>query len=88
MAVATIGAAQPSPAQKKETPMSQNKFPDGWDESRVQRVLAHHAEQTEAETLVEDKAGIESSTLFTSGSRGVMHPKRWKKLPVETPVPR
>ncbi len=41
--------------------MSQNKFPDGWDEGKVQRVLAHYGEQTEDEALAEDAAGIESS---------------------------
>jgi hypothetical protein len=41
--------------------MSQNKFPDGWDEDKVRRVLAHYAEQTEDEALAEDEAGIESS---------------------------
>ena len=41
--------------------MSQNKFPDGWDEDRVQRVLAHCGEQTEDEALAEDEAGIQPS---------------------------
>jgi hypothetical protein len=41
--------------------MSQNKFPDGWDEGRVQRVLAHYGEQTEDEALAEDEAGIQPS---------------------------
>ena len=41
--------------------MSQSKFPAGWDEERVQRVLAHYEEQTEEDALVEDEAGIEPS---------------------------
>ena len=41
--------------------MSQNKFPDGWDEGKVQRVLAHYGEQTEGEALAEDEAGIQPS---------------------------
>ena len=41
--------------------MSQNRFPDGWDEGRVQRVLAHYWVQTEDEALAEDEAGTESS---------------------------
>ena len=41
--------------------MSQNKFPAGWDEEKVQRVLAHYKEQTEEDALVEDEAGIEPS---------------------------
>ncbi|MCU1235529.1 MAG: hypothetical protein JWP63_3496 [Candidatus Solibacter sp.] len=41
--------------------MSQNKLPDGWNEEKVRRVLAHYEEQTEDEILAEDEAGIESS---------------------------
>lgn len=41
--------------------MSQNRFPDGWDEGKVQRVLAHYEEQTEDEALAEDEAGIQPS---------------------------
>jgi hypothetical protein len=41
--------------------MSQNKFPDGWDEDKVQRVLAHYGGQAEDEALAEDEAGIQSS---------------------------
>ncbi len=41
--------------------MSQNKFPDGWDEDKVQRVLAQYGEQTEDEALAEDEAGIQPS---------------------------
>lgn len=50
-----------SQAQKEETSMSQNRFPDGWDEDKVQRVLAHYGEQTEDEALAEDEAGIQPS---------------------------
>jgi hypothetical protein len=42
--------------------MIQNKFPAGWDEERVQRVLAHYEGQTEDEAVAEDEAGIASST--------------------------
>ena len=41
--------------------MSQNKFPPGWDEERVRRILAHYEEQSEDDALVEDQAGIEPS---------------------------
>ena len=46
---------------KEEAPMSQEKFPDGWDEDKVRRVLTHYAEQTEPEAVEEDEAGFESS---------------------------
>jgi hypothetical protein len=42
--------------------MSQNNFPVGWDDEKVQRVLAHYEGQNEDEALAEDEAGIESST--------------------------
>ena len=41
--------------------MGQNKFPDGWDEEKVRRVLAHYEEQTDEDALLEDEAGIEPS---------------------------
>lgn len=42
--------------------MKQNNFPPGWDEERVQRVLAHYEEQTEAEAVAEDEAAFEDQT--------------------------
>jgi len=39
--------------------MNQNKFPPGWDEERVRRVLAHYEEQTEEEAVAEDEAAFE-----------------------------
>ena len=41
--------------------MSQNRFPAGWDEEKVRRVLAHYEKQAEEDTLVEDEAGVEPS---------------------------
>lgn len=37
--------------------MKQTKFPPGWDEERVQRVLGHYESQTEEESVAEDEAG-------------------------------
>ena len=42
--------------------MSQSKFPQGWDEARVRRVLAHYEEQTEEEAVAEDEAAVEDKT--------------------------
>lgn len=36
-----------------------NKFPPGWDEERVRRVLAHYEQQTEEEAVAEDEAAFE-----------------------------
>ncbi len=42
--------------------MKQNKFPRGWDEERVRRVLAHYEQQTEEEAVAEDEASFEDRT--------------------------
>ncbi|MBO1224872.1 MAG: hypothetical protein JYX80_10645 [Candidatus Scalindua sediminis] len=39
--------------------MKKNKFPKGWDEERVRKVLAHYEEQTEEEVVAEDEAAYE-----------------------------
>jgi len=52
--------------------MSQNKFPGGWDESRVRRVLAHYEDQTEVEALAEDEAGVESSETIMNVPRDLV----------------
>jgi hypothetical protein len=38
-----------------------SKFPSGWDEDRVRRVLSHYKEQTEEEAVAEDEAVFEQS---------------------------
>ena len=35
------------------------EFPEGWDEERVKRVLAHYESQTEEEAVAEDEAAYE-----------------------------
>lgn len=42
--------------------MKQNRFPPGWDEERVRRVLEHHESQTDEEAIAEDEAAFESRT--------------------------
>lgn len=37
------------------------RFPPGWNELRVQEVLAHYEAQTEEEAVAEDEAAFESS---------------------------
>ena len=36
--------------------VNRNQFPAGWNEARVQKVLKHYAQQTEAEAVVEGEA--------------------------------
>ena len=42
--------------------MRQNRFPPGWDEERVRKVLAHYEEQTENEAVAEDEVAFADST--------------------------
>ena len=42
--------------------MRQDRFPPGWDEERVRKVLAHYEEQTADEAVAEDEAAFEEST--------------------------
>lgn len=38
-----------------------NKYPKGWDEARVRRVLDFYETQTEEEAIAEDEAAYENS---------------------------
>jgi hypothetical protein len=40
--------------------MTQSKFPPGWDEDRVRRVLQHYESQTEDQAVAEDEAAYEN----------------------------
>ena len=42
--------------------MSQMKFPPGWDEERVRRVLEHYEGQTDEHAVAEDEAAYEATT--------------------------
>ncbi|MFZ1098613.1 MAG: hypothetical protein WAN26_04310 [Steroidobacteraceae bacterium] len=44
--------------------MKQPKFPPGWDEQRVRRVLEHYESQTDEEAVAEDEAGVSTSTVM------------------------
>jgi hypothetical protein len=50
-----------APAAQEAAAMRQNKFPPGWDEARVQRVLAHYETQTGEEAVAEDEAAFEAN---------------------------
>ena len=41
--------------------MNKNRFPEGWDEERVRRVLEHY----EAQTVAEDEAAYDQTDLTT-----------------------
>ena len=42
--------------------MKSNKFPQGWDEERVRRVLEHYETKNEEEAVAEDEAVFEDRT--------------------------
>ena len=49
--------------EAKETKtMKQSRFPKGWDEERVKRVLDHYENQTEDESVAEDEAAWEDTS--------------------------
>jgi len=37
----------------------QTRFPPGWDEERIRKVLWHYEEQTEEEAVAEDEAAFD-----------------------------
>jgi hypothetical protein len=39
-----------------------NKFPPGWDEERVKKVLSHYSEMSEDEAVAEDEAAYDDAT--------------------------
>lgn len=47
----------PALSEKK---MTDQKFPPGWDEGRVKRILEHYESQEELEALAEDEAAFEA----------------------------
>jgi hypothetical protein len=41
------------------------KYPPGWDEARVKRVLEHYESQTDDEAVAEDESAFEAATQTT-----------------------
>ncbi len=42
--------------------MSKNRFPPGWDEERVRRVLDHYEEQSDEAAVAEDEDRFDAGT--------------------------
>ena len=42
--------------------MNQSRYPVGWDDERVRRVLEHYEAQSDDEALAEDEAAYEAIT--------------------------
>ena len=41
--------------------MTKQAFPQGWDEEKVRRVLAHYEQQNDDDAVIEDEGAVESS---------------------------
>ncbi len=39
----------------------QSRFPAGWDEDRVRRVLEHYESQSQEQAVAEDEAGLDAA---------------------------
>ena len=48
-------------AKKKQT----NKYPPGWDEQRVKRVIHHYDHQSDEEAIAEDEARVKEDSATT-----------------------
>ena len=40
------------------------RFPPGWNEERVRKVIAHYESQTDEEAVAEDEAAFQSCTMM------------------------
>jgi len=45
--------------------VTNNRFPPGWDEERMHRVLAHYEAQTDEEAVAEDEEAFEGKGQTT-----------------------
>ena len=50
--------------------MKQSKFPAGWDEERVRRVLIYYEKQTEEKAVAEDEAAFADGENKENGRHG------------------
>jgi hypothetical protein len=55
--------------------MRKQHFPPGWDQERVQRLLAHYESQTEQEAVAEDEAAYAQRGLTMVEVPGALVPK-------------
>ncbi len=60
--------------------MKQSRFPKGWDEERVKRVLDHYESQTEEEAVAEDEAAWEDASQTFIEVPNELVPAVWELL--------
>jgi len=54
--------AEGTASSPEENAMRQPRYPVGWDEERVRRVLEHYEAQSDEEAVAEDEAAYEATT--------------------------
>jgi hypothetical protein len=52
--------------------MSENKFPKGWNDAKIRRVLAHYEKQREEDAVLEDESGVGASETVMSVPRDLV----------------
>lgn len=52
--------------------MSDTKFPKGWNETKIRRVLAHYEKQSGGDAVQEDERGVGSSETIMSVPRDLV----------------
>jgi len=55
-------AAAPEVFETEKAMKKRNRFPPGWNDARVQRVLDHYEAQADVEAVAEDEAAYRSTT--------------------------
>lgn len=48
-----------SPGESYMNKIDRNKYPEGWNQERVQRVIEHYENQSEEDAIAEDEAAFE-----------------------------
>jgi hypothetical protein len=72
--------AAPEAIITEEAMKKQNRFPPGWNDARVQRVLAHYEEQSDSEAVADDEAAYRSTTTTVMKIPVKLVPAVWALL--------
>jgi hypothetical protein len=56
------------PVSTEEKTMSKNRYPQGWDEERVRRVLNHYEQQTDEKSVTEEEDRYDTAARTCPGN--------------------
>jgi len=59
--------------------MNERRFPHGWDEDRVKRLIAHYDSLTEEERVAEDEVARRRDEM-RNPSIGLSHEEVWRRI--------